>query len=96
MKKELFLKWLCHFVAFVLGGVSPTNKHLLILDGHGIHMVVQTIQEGKNLGIDLLTLSPYTTHRLQPLDISVLGPFKNYFKAKRASWMANNLGMEED
>ena len=40
MTKELFLNWICHFVASVLGGVSPKNIHLLILDGHGNHMVL--------------------------------------------------------
>jgi hypothetical protein len=35
MTKELFMNWIYHFVAFVPGGVSPTNKHLLIFYGHG-------------------------------------------------------------
>jgi len=94
MTKELFLNWLFHFTAFVPGGVSPENKHLMILDGHGSHMVVQAIEEANNLGINLLTLSTHTTHRLQPLDVSVFGHFKNYFRFKRASWMAKNLGAE--
>ena len=80
MTIELFWNWLCHFVASILGGVSPKNKHLLVLDGYGSHIVVQTIEEENKLGIDLLTLLAHTTHRLQPLDVSVFGPFKTYFR----------------
>jgi len=72
----------------------PENKLLLILAGHGSHMVVQTIEEANNFGIDLLTLLAHTTHRLQPLDVSVSGPFKNYSRVKRASWMEKNVGVE--
>lgn len=57
-------------------------------------MVVQTIGEANNLGIDLLTLLAHTIHRLQPLDVSVFGTFKNYFRAEKASWMEKNLGVE--
>lgn len=80
MTKDLFLNRIFHFAASVLDGVSLENKHLLILDGHGSHMALQTIEEANNFGIDLLRLLAYTTHKLQPLDFSVFGPFKNYFK----------------
>lgn len=53
-------------------------------------MALQIIEEANNLGIDLLTLSTHTTHRLQPLDVSVFGPFKDYFRVERVSWMENN------
>lgn len=85
MTKELFMNWIFHFVASILGGVSPENRHLLILDGHGSHMVVHTIEEANNFGIDLLTFPTHTTHRLQPLDVSMFGPFKNYFRVEQAS-----------
>jgi len=94
MTKELLLSWFFHFAASVPGGISPNNRHLLILDGHGSHMVVQTTEEGNNLGIDLLPLLDHTTHRFQPLDVIVFGPFKNYFRLECAAWMENNLGIE--
>ena len=91
MTKENFLNWLFHFGASVPGGASPNNKNLLILDGHGSHIVVQTIEESNKLNIDLLTLLVHTTHRFHPLDVSVFGPFKCFFfKSKRAAWMAKN------
>ena len=56
-------------------------------------MAIQTIEEENNLGIELLTFPTHTTHRLQPLDVSVFGPFKNYFRSKRVAWMEKNLGV---
>lgn len=94
MTKELVLNWLCHFVASLPSGDPPENRHLLILDGHGSHMALQTIEEVNNFGIDLLTLPAHTTHRLQPLDVSVFGLFKNYFRVERASWLVKNPGVE--
>ncbi|XP_057842521.2 uncharacterized protein LOC131051937 [Cryptomeria japonica] len=64
MMKELFLNWLYHFARSVLGGVSCTNRHLLIFDGHRSHVALTTIQEAKSLGIDLLTLPAHTSHKL--------------------------------
>lgn len=94
MTKELFFSWLCHFAASVPGGVSPEIRHLLIFFGHCSHVAIQTIKEANKLGIDLLTLPAHTTHRLQPLDVSVFGPFKCYFRSERASWMAKNPRVE--
>ena len=94
MTKQLFLSWLFHFAASVPSGISPNNRHLLTLNGHGSHMAVQTIEEANNLGINLLTLPAHTTHRLQPLDVSVFSPFKNYFRSEHTAWMAKNPGVE--
>ena len=75
MTKELFMNWLCHFASSIPGGVSHENRHLLIFDGHGSHIALQTVEAANTMGIDLLTLPAHTTHRLQPLDVSVFGPF---------------------
>ncbi|XP_057843427.2 MFS-type transporter clz9-like [Cryptomeria japonica] len=83
MTKELFLNWLHHFKYLVPGGVSPTNRHLLIFDGHGSHAALLTIQEVRMIGIDFLTLLAHTSHKLQPLDVSVFSSFKTYFKLER-------------
>ncbi|XP_059077115.1 MFS-type transporter clz9-like [Cryptomeria japonica] len=94
MTKELFLNWLYHFARSVLGGVSPTNRHLLIFDGHRSHVALTTIHEAKSLGIDLLTLPAHTSDKLQPLDVSVFSPFKTHFKTERSKWMAKHPHIE--
>lgn len=93
LTEELFLICLFHFAASVLDGVSPNNIPLLILDGHGSHMAVQKIEEENNFCINLLTFPTHTTRRLQPLDVSVFVPFKNYFMSEHVAWMAKNPGV---
>ncbi|KAH9292362.1 hypothetical protein KI387_042453, partial [Taxus chinensis] len=78
----------------VPGGVSPNNRHLLIFDGHGSHVALGTIQEARSLGIDLLTLPAHTSHKLQPLDVSVFAPFKSYFKEERRKWLFEKHGID--
>ena len=43
-------------------------------------------------GIVLLTIPPHTSHRLQPLDKAVYGPFKSYYNRAIDCWMWNNPG----
>jgi hypothetical protein len=43
------------------------------------------------VGLDLLTLPSHTSHRLQPLDVSVFGPFKKAFKRCRDAWTLKNI-----
>jgi hypothetical protein len=40
----LFKEFLAFFRKFVLGGVSLTNQHLLVLDGHGNHVTLELIK----------------------------------------------------
>lgn len=88
------MNFLFHFIASVPGVVSPKNRHLIVLDGHGRHMDVETIEEVNNLRIFILKFLAHTTHKLQPLDLSVFAPFKNYFRPERASWMEKNRGVD--
>jgi hypothetical protein len=49
---------------------------MLIYDGHGSHTTVGIIDLAIKHGIHLFCLPPHTTHRLQPLDVSVFGPLQ--------------------
>jgi hypothetical protein len=60
--------------------ISPVHRHLLILDGHISHVSVEVVQEARRAGLDLLTLPSYTSHALQPLDVSIFKPFKQFFR----------------
>lgn len=88
MTSFLFLKWISHFVKCVepLGGVSLERRHLLILDGHCSHVSIDTVQEARRQGIDLLMLPSHTSHAMQPLDVCLFKPFKTAFKAYRDFW----------
>ena len=40
----------------------------------------------------ILTIYPHTSHRLQPLDVSVFSPFKRAYSNVLAEWMVRNVG----
>jgi len=94
MAKEIFVNWIFHFVASVPGDILPESRHILILNGHGSHMAMETVEDSNHLAIYLLTLPSHTTRRLQLLHFSMFGLIKNYFRAERSLWMAKNLGMK--
>ena len=46
----------------------------------------------KENGLRLLTFPPHRSHKLQPLDVGVYGPFKRYYSCLCDSWMSSNPG----
>ncbi len=73
---ELDMEWLRHF-----------NKHtrsietykLLVLDNHSSHATVEFIDYAYEHKIVLLYLPSHSTHRLQPLDVSIFSPLATYY-----------------
>jgi hypothetical protein len=94
MTGHLFEKWLNHFVNHLeqRGGISPSNRYLLILDGHNFHVTIDVIEKAWSLGIDMITLPSHTSHALQPLDVSCFRSFKQAFRVYRDMWTMNNRG----
>lgn len=80
-----FLKWLEAFVKHV----HPTKESpvLLILDGHSTHKDLQVILFAKENYVHMLSLPPHTTHKLQPLDRTIMKPFKAVFNEACGTWM---------
>ena len=50
------------------------------------------LQMAKQHGICLLTFPPHCSHKLQPLDVNVFDPFKQYYNTYLDSWMLTNPG----
>ena len=90
MVGELFLRWMKHFVNFVAS--TPTNKVLLILDGHASHKYLEALEFTKANGVVLLCLPPHCTHRMQPLDVSFFGPLEAYYNREITTWLKNHPG----
>eukprot|EP00918_Siedleckia_nematoides_P105401 GHVU01230209.1.p1 GENE.GHVU01230209.1~~GHVU01230209.1.p1 ORF type:complete len:440 (-),score=44.58 GHVU01230209.1:307-1626(-) len=74
-----FRKWLKYFVSVVKCDTS--KKVLLLIDGHKSHEVLDCVEEATAMGVEMVSFPPHTTHRLQPLDVAVFGPFKQAFEA---------------
>lgn len=71
---------------------TPDHPMLLILDNLKAHISRKAVEIAKSNGIVLLTLSPHTSHRMQPLDVTVFGPFKIQYSRALDGWMRSNPG----
>lgn len=87
ISSELFYKWLTeHFIPR-----KPPGKVLLILDGHSSHSsAVNMLETARDNDVILLCLPSHTTSALQPLDVSVFGPFKKYYYAETNNFIRTN------
>ena len=74
INEELFLVYLEHVISRTR--CSLDHKILLLLDNHESHILLRVIEKAKSSGIVMLTILPKTSHRVQPLDVSVFGSFK--------------------
>lgn len=90
MKEEDFLIFIMHFAKFAKP--SENNRVLLILDNHQSHLYIPVIDYCRSNYITLLSFPPHTSHKLQPLDRSVFGPFKRYYNSAGEHWMRSNPG----
>jgi hypothetical protein len=72
----LFKEFLSFFKSSILNGISITNRHLLILDGHGSHVTLEVIEQAQKFGLDMITLPSHTFHALWPLDVVCFKAFK--------------------
>lgn len=92
--ETLFLKFLEHFIQHV----KPTKekKVLLLLDNHETHLSLEAVQLASSVGVVMLTFPPHTSHKLQPLDISIYSPLKGYYNEAVDNWLINNPGKTID
>jgi hypothetical protein len=63
------------------------------MDNHISHLDFQAVTFAKDNGIILLTIPPHCSHALQPLDVTVYGPFKKRLGASQNDWMFVNPGV---
>lgn len=90
MQGDQFLEFMQHFV----NHVRPTQekKVLILLDNHESHLYLPVIDYCRGNGVVLLSFPPHCSHKLQPLDRSVFGPFKKLINQEMDSWMKSNPG----
>ncbi|XP_063216845.1 uncharacterized protein LOC134527825 [Bacillus rossius redtenbacheri] len=90
MTRDGFLQVMKHIQEVT--AASKENPILVLLDNHDSHTSLDLVVFCRENGIVLLTFPPHCTHRIQPLDIAVFGPFKSRCKTAFNSWMASNPG----
>lgn len=76
VQTNLFTKWFKHFLATVKP--SESSPVLLILDGHTSHTRnIEIIELARNNHVHILSIPPHSSHKIQPLDKTFMGPLKN-------------------
>ena len=88
--EESFMKWLQHFSSIVKPSLQ--EKHIINLDGHHSHKTLQAVEFSNSNGIDLLTLPPHCTHKMQPLDRTFFKALKSAYNVAADTWMVTNRG----
>lgn len=84
MVSELFIHVFEHICALTC--CSSEHPILLLLDNHVSHTSLEAIIYVKENGIVILSFPPHCSHRLQPLDVGVFGPFKISMNNVHASY----------
>jgi hypothetical protein len=81
----LFLskEFLSLFKRSVLGGISLTNMHLLILDGHGSYVILEAIKQAHEFELDMVILLAHTFQALQPSMFLIFSLLKQLLKRKK-------------
>ena len=87
----IFVNWLKHFISQT--NTSKDNPCALILDGHSTHTKsIELIDLARENGVHIVCLPPHTTHRLQPLDVSIMKPLSTNLANQSRLFMRNNPG----
>ncbi|XP_067130447.1 uncharacterized protein [Centruroides vittatus] len=89
MKEEQFLIFLKHLVETTK--CTKERPILLLLDNHESHFSIPGLNFSKDNGV-ILSFPPHCSHKLQPLDRSVVGPLNKFINSAYASWMKTNPG----
>lgn len=90
MTSANFLKYLEHFIQYARP--SENNRVLLIMDNHASHVTFEAVILCRENYISLLGFPAHTSHRMQPLDVSVYGPLKTAYSRACDDFLTNNPG----
>lgn len=91
IQTHIFTQWFDHFVTFVKPSVD--DPAVLILDGHYSHTKnIDIIDKARQNYVHVICLPPHSTHKMQPLDVGFMGPFKTYYAQEIETWLASNPG----
>jgi hypothetical protein len=66
---------------------------LLFVDGHSSHLNMRFIDWCGQNRILLMAYPPHSTHRLQPLDVSLFNPLSNFYSQNLDAWIQKSSGI---
>ena len=69
------------------------DYRLLLVDGHGSHLNMPFLDWCDQHKIIVAVYPPHSTHRLQPLDVSLFSPLANYYSQQLNQWIHDTQGL---
>jgi hypothetical protein len=66
---------------------------LFFVDGHGSYINMRFFMYCKQYKVLIAVYSPYSTHRLQLLDVSLFNLFANYYLQELNDWIHSTQGL---
>ena len=92
MQSDIFAEtWFKHFLHH--SKPSAEDPILLLFDGHATHTKNLTLIEmARKNHVHILVIPPHTSHRMQPLDVSFMGPLNTYYEQEVKAWLRNHPG----
>ena len=91
MTSVLFFDVIKNFVKFT--NALNDNPAFLMHNNHESHLSILVINYTKKHRITLLTIHPHYSHKLQPLDVSIYGPFKSCYHAAMSPRLQQKPGV---
>ena len=86
---ETFMDWFEHFVCVTK--LFASFPVLLTVDGHTSHARhLHLIVKARECHITIICLPPHSTHKLQPLDKTLMAPLKHYYGEEVRRWQLQN------
>jgi hypothetical protein len=76
---ELGFDWLVNLFDRETRAKAKRDWRLLFLDGHGSHLTIQFLDCCQSNKILVAIYPPHSTHRLQPLDVSLFAPLATFY-----------------
>ena len=77
---SVFYDWATNFVEETAYLREGRKNMILVLYGYGCHVQYKVLQYLKENGVYVIGLPAHTSHVLQPLDVTVFGPFNSYIQ----------------
>jgi hypothetical protein len=76
-----------YYVKFFYTHARYSDDSVLIMDNFSAHFSDEVCTEFSNFNVRTLSLAPNSTSVLQPLDVSVMRPFKRAVRAAYRDWI---------
>ncbi|XP_036318410.1 uncharacterized protein LOC118733209 [Rhagoletis pomonella] len=85
----IFTIWFRHFIKHVKP--SAASPVLLVLDGDSSHTSnIELVDLARENHVSIVSIPPHSSHKIQPLDKTFMGPLKSYLSEEIRVWMRSN------